>query len=359
MLKRLIILLINTLQINSQNCNTNVGYTWCESLNKCTRELYEPCLPITKDCAYCILRNYGDDSSCGDGCSLNIIKNMANNGFLGTDENGCSSDVNAIWCDNLNRCIDTNELCPYDNQCNDYDCPNVCSTGYIFDDNECNTCTCNGLNINDNSECPLTPQNCENDLVCPKITEVTHCSNGGISGYTTYDLSLVINKDRGIKNIYALFGDSEDNLIDGNSLSIPPAYQSSSNIYNSNIGGIDPQLISFNILSMYDSWLTIGITDGDPENKLSSIGIDFKSWTTDNGLEVTNGALFVLNPRERVIDGDEFIIARLTIPTDQHITATFNVQGEQLENIMVVDGKTSIWVQRDIVFDIKRGIPRN
>jgi hypothetical protein len=356
MIKKLIILLLNTLSIYSQNCNTNSGFTWCESSKKCLRELYEPCLPITKQCAYCILSHYGDDISCGDGCTLDMIKNMANNGFLGTDSDGCSSGLNAVWCENLNRCIDSNEVCPSDDnqftQCIEYDCPILCPTGYIMDENGCNTCTCDVVDNNDNHICPLKPQNCDNDLVCPRITEITHCSRGGINGYTTYQLSLIINKSRGIKNIYALFGDSQDIPVDGTTMSIPPAYQAPSGIFNSNFGGINPQLINLNMLSEYDSWLTIGITDGDTNNQLSSIGIDFSSWTTDNGLEVTNGAIFVLDPREQIVTGNEYVIARLTIPTEGHQTATFNVQGEQLNK--GINNKDNIWMQRSIVFDLQR-----
>ena len=54
----------------------------------------------------------------------------------------------------------------------------------------------------------IQEQNCEgNTYVCPIVREITHCSTGGIPGYTTYELSLqVINED--VYNIYALFGDN-------------------------------------------------------------------------------------------------------------------------------------------------------
>ena len=360
MFKKILILLLNTIEIYSQNCNIAAGFTWCQSANKCVRELYEPCLPITKECAYCILSHYGDDISCGNGCSVELIEDMVNNGFQGTDENGCSSGLNAIWCNNLNQCIDINEVCPSiqndPNQCINYQCPITCSMGYKNDKNGCNTCTCNEIHDNNNI-CPLPPQDCNNEQVCPMVTEITHCSNGGINGYTTYQLSLIINKERKIKNIYALFGDSQD-IPNGNALTVPPAYQSPSSIFNSNFGGVDPQLLSINILSEYDSWLTIGIIDGDPNNKLSSIGIDFSSWTSDTGLEVTNGAIFILDPREPIVDGNEYIIARLTIPTDDHQIATFNVQGEQEgngHNILDPD-RTNIWMQRNIIFNLQKGL---
>ena len=55
------------------------------------------------------------------------------------------------------------------------------------------------------------------------------------------------------------------------------------------------------------------------------------------------------------MDGNEYVIARLTIPTDDHRIATFNVQGEQYINNDIVSDNTNIWMQRNIVFDLQRG----
>ena len=37
----------------------------------------------------------------------------------------------------------------------------------------------------------------------------------------------------------------------------------------------------FNALSTakYDSWLSVGLTEGDDQNDIGSIGIDFGAWT--------------------------------------------------------------------------------
>ena len=65
----------------------------------------EPCLPITKECALCLVENYGIDIHCGDGCSMTTLQNMENAGFLGTDENGCYIDKETVWWSSLDRCI--------------------------------------------------------------------------------------------------------------------------------------------------------------------------------------------------------------------------------------------------------------
>ena len=44
--------------------------------------------------------------------------------------------------------------------------------------------------------CPIEQVDCINEFVCPKVTEVTQCSHGGIEGHTTYQLSLVVQPDK-------------------------------------------------------------------------------------------------------------------------------------------------------------------
>jgi hypothetical protein len=45
------------------------------------------------------------------------------------------------------------------------------------------------------------------------------------------------------------------------------------------IGGVNPAFVSINPDVQYDSWLTVGITGGNVHNSISSIGIDWSSWT--------------------------------------------------------------------------------
>ena len=66
---------------------------------------------------------------------------------------------------------------------------------------------------------------------------------------------------------------------------------------------------------MYDSWLTIGITDGDIQNKISAVGIDFNGWDTDNSLRIDNGAIFAMDPDNDIVIDDEYIIGQFTVRT--------------------------------------------
>ena len=358
MIKLIISLLLSLNNVLSQpvqfnhNCNVNEGFTWCDTSNKCVRTQYEPCLPITKQCALCLVENYGQDIDCGKHCSIQTIQNMESAGFMGTDINGCSIQTETVWCSTLERCIKpTIENCPNINDivvnCDNIICPISCMNGYKKNNNGCDICICSSSN--EGTSCEPPNQECSyRRLLCPKITEVTQCSENGIDGYTTYQLSLVFNHDSDIYNIYALFGDSSQPQ-GSSSLIMPPAYQGN-NIFNSNFGGISPQLIDLNIQSRYDSWLTIGIVDGDIDNRLSSISVDFNSWTTDTSLIVTDGAIFSLNPNEKIVNGNEYIIAQLTLPSHLTTTASVNVQGK-FKNVDGTQNHES-WTERDIIFHL-------
>jgi hypothetical protein len=195
------------------------------------------------------------------------------------------------------------------------------------------------------SQCPIPITQCTNEYVCPKVVEITHCSRNGISGYTTYQLSLVIH-NLNIQNIYAIYG---DNQYGEHPLNIPPAYQGNS-IFNSNIGGIAPELIAIDPDATFDSWLTIGLTNGDKNNKLSSVGIDFTTWTDTQGIYTTNGAVFLMNANEVIVQGYEYVVAQLTVPDDYVGDVSLNVQGRQLCDKC----STDTWNQHSILFHLAK-----
>jgi len=102
----------------------------------------------------------------------------------------------------------------------------------------------------------------------------------------------------------------------------------------------------------YDSWLTIGITNGDPTNLISAVGIDFNSWSESNAMDIDNGAVFVMDPSSTDLSeqGTEIIIAQLTVPTQSTSTAVINVQGktENYNN----DVSTKSWTENNIHFPL-------
>ena len=115
--------------------------------------------------------------------------------------------------------------------------------------------------------------------------------------------------------------------------------------FNSNIGGVLPAIINIDSDAQYDSWLTIGITDGDPNNQLASIGIDFETWDINRPLIVNNGAVFTMDPDYDLHGLTEVIIGRLTLPTQVTAIASMNVQGK-------LKYSEATWKQPNVQFKI-------
>ena len=170
------------------------------------------------------------------------------------------------------------------------------------------------------SGCIIEPTACTNIHVCPKIIEVTTCGIGGIAGHSTYQLSVVVQPNLNIKNVYAIFGDRNRDMY------WPRVYQMDGS-FNSDIGGVSPSIITIYPESKYDSWITVGIIDGDLHNKLSTIGIDFNGWNRGESMTTSNGAVFIMDPTE-IISEKEYVIAQLTLPSDELHRMDVNVQGQ-------------------------------
>ena len=173
--------------------------------------------------------------------------------------------------------------------------------------------------------------------MCPQVSVI---SVNGIDGYTTYELSLKL-KDH-VKDIYSIFGD-----LQAGEMFIPNAYQE--NPLGSDFGGVPAYHLQMNPALAYDSWLTVGITDGNGEGRLSSVGIDFSHWTDQESLVINNGAIFSLNPspdHSLLPDGHDYVVAHLTIPTNMNTNALINAQGNRKIS------SESDWSQTQILFDI-------
>ena len=227
------------------------------------------------------------------------------------------------------------------------DCPNVlcnnyCRYGHHIDENNCHTCRCvEETPINKDNECPVQQPSCDQyNFICPKITEITTCNEGGIDGFTTFQLSVIVKPNVDVKNIYAIYGDMDTVM------HVPRAYQSYIN-YGSNIGGVNPFFIDQFPDTRYDSWLTIGLNNGNFNNKLSSIGIDFNDWTETNDLDISNGAVFVMDPEEIIIQGNEYLIAQLTVRRDSNPLMLFNIQGKRNGGRYVES-----WIENNVRFDL-------
>ncbi len=253
------------------------------------------------------------------------------------DDCGCTVGCGDIRCHPIDP--------PPHQFCSPVMCMMYCENGHQLDENGCELCSCNDLPPGSNNEeiCPIPYDDCDGEYVCPKVTEITTCGTGGIQGYTTYQLSLIVKDPSLIKNLYAIFGEEVGSI--SHPLIIPGAYQVN-NIFGSNIGGVSDSTFQFSQNSMYDSWLTIGITDGDSNNELGAIGIDFNEWRLNTPIESSDGAIFLMDPQLGNKNKNEIIIAQLTLPNDREDEAIINVQGK-LNNLWA-----DPWKQYNIVFHL-------
>ena len=337
------------------NCLVSAGYTWCESSQNCIRQWETSCKDNYINCNDCLTQQRnGINIACPENCDMIAIAvdPMPPVYYppapMPTPQPVVSPEpsVSPRPASGSNEPTVVNPFIR--TPCPDVMCMMFCPDGNQLDDNGCQLCQCNDPSPQ-SQECPLTQPSCEGyNYVCPKITEITHCNMDGIDGYTTYQLSLVVQPNMNVKNIYAIYGNNEDSL----TMSFPPVYQSP--IYQGqNLGGVSDYMISMFPDTQFDSWFTIGLTNGDPQGTLSSIGIDFTQWDETNGLDVTDGAIFVMNPSNTDLtdQGNEIVIAQITIPTYTSPTIVVNVQGKTID-YLPHDVKGKSWTEKNILFPI-------
>lgn len=83
--------------------------------------------------------------------------------------------------------------------------------------------------------------------------------------------------------------------------------------------------------AQFDSWLTVGITGGDATGQLSSIGLDWTSWTENNPLETSDGAVFWMSPDDGPAGDTDAVLAQVTVPAGTTGTATMGMQGRSAD----------------------------
>ena len=106
---------------------------------------------------------------------------------------------------------------------------------------------------------------------------------------TTVQLTTTLSGTQA--NVYAVAG-----TVDGD-LTLPPAFQVAAP-FGTHIGGVNPAFFAAMPTSEYDSWLTVGPTDGTAGSAISSIGVDLDSWSDTVGVSSNNGAVFWMNPSD-------------------------------------------------------------
>ena len=111
-----------------------------------------------------------------------------------------------------------------------------------------------------------------NDVtIVPGVSKVLDGnSSRGIDGYTTWNLTIQMLGNA--KNAYTIYGSKDAPLV------MPAVYKCNCDPFGSNIGGTNPQFWAYKQEAQWDSWITIGVTDGNADKAISSIGFDYSTW---------------------------------------------------------------------------------
>jgi hypothetical protein len=123
------------------------------------------------------------------------------------------------------------------------------------------------------------------------------------------------------------------------------------------IGGVNPQFYNLKgaaQYAQYDSWLTVGMTNGESTTAISALGDYFTSWSETKMLTTEDGAIYWMNPGDgpsvtdangRVGTGTptgNIVVAQLTVKTGTSFDARLNCQGRTNHG--------DNWVSTDIKF---------
>lgn len=144
----------------------------------------------------------------------------------------------------------------------------------------------------------------------------------GPSGYQTW---RVIATPTGVAaNVYTLYGQA------GAPMQLPSAYQVATP-FGVDTGGTNPSFwaIANNAalgFAEYDSWLTVGLTEGDSSAALASIGLDFTAWAESAyGYTCNDCAVFWMSPDSA--PSGSTTVAQITIQSGTTDTIRFGLQG--------------------------------
>jgi hypothetical protein len=162
--------------------------------------------------------------------------------------------------------------------------------------------------------------------------DVTVVSTTGVSGKTTVRLTMTLPD--GADNVYAMAGTADTTM------AFPAAFQVAAP-FGADTGGVSPAFFAFSAEAEFDSWLTIGITDGSSPGAITvSPGADgadaVAAWSETQGIETANGAVFWMDPNASPGGADPIVLAQIT--SAEGGTASALLQGQN------TDGSTD-WTQ--------------
>lgn len=170
----------------------------------------------------------------------------------------------------------------------------------------------------------------------------------GITGFTTYRLYLILNKEQ--INLYAMSGTEKDGL------RLPPAWQVEKSkdplgSLGSTIGMVNPAYLSYSKALKFDSWVTLGEGAKSPSN--IGFGKKLVQWSKTQGVDADNGAIFFMNPQDGPSNNKKgpkgVLVAQLTISSKHDLLMKARFTGRYTQSAAAKHGKGT-WNVADIIF---------
>lgn len=164
----------------------------------------------------------------------------------------------------------------------------------------------------------------------------------GVVGHTTWRLQLDLIAKRAA-NVYTIFGDTRGPML------LPPKLWNERPPFGADLAGVHKAFHNISKSSIYDSWLTVGPTEGNPSGiGLGSAGIDFKKLSGSSYTALRDSAVFWMSPNHGPHSVNSSVtLAQLTLPTGIPWFARMNAQGREQHfgNEDTVD-----WVERNLTW---------
>jgi len=133
----------------------------------------------------------------------------------------------------------------------------------------------------------------------------------------TAQLSFSLSAEKA--NVYAMAGTADM------ALTVPAGFQVAAP-FGADIGGVSPAFFAVNADAEFDSWLTIGPTDGTAGAGIAaSPGLGLDSWNADTPFSTSNGAIFWMSP-----DGGPSGVVVLAQVTGAGGSASAQLQGRSV-----------------------------
>jgi len=221
-----------------------------------------------------------------------------------------------------------------------------CKDGQASPDGvECKTCPPGQLPRDDHTACEVAAvyggdDTEEEDSGVTAVVTAFATSGKGYQDYATYRVALKVTA-KDAKNVFSIYGANTDGS--KHHMQIPAAKQIESDSIMV-VGGVNPSRFGTNPNAKFDSWLTVGVTDGKL-NTVSSVGIDFSEWTETQGIDVVQGSVFWLDVNSGPTIDRDVVIAQLTVPKGAYFTGVVNAQGQTKAG-----SKKKVWDKRAITF---------